>query len=186
MRKILILAVAGCFVLAGCDSTPSANRQEGQAQQGISQQLVQNQPIPGIRFSQMRQNLIEIEQAESRGVQTTTFMFAGNYFADPVQVCPSIGVPIPNTASLSNPDQPLNAGYHDTAVIAQMDPNGVYAPPSSSGTFVQCVGGDGKVEPVYAEGNVHAVFGPATWDYEHHRVQLTGPASFQFTAGQPR
>lgn len=184
MRKILVvLAAAG--LLAGCDSTPSAARAEGAAQEDVSQQLVHNQPIPGIRFSQMRQNLIEIEQAEAKGVQTTTFMFGG-YFSDPVQVCPSIGVPIPNTASLSNPDQPLNAGYHDTAVIAQMDPNGVYAPASSSGTFVQCVDGKGQVEPVYAEGVVHSVFGPATWDYTHHAVVMTGPASFQFTSGQPR
>jgi hypothetical protein len=184
MRKILA-AVAACCLLAACDSTPSATRAEGQAQQGVSQQLVQNQPIPGIRYSQMRQNLVEIEEAEAKGVQTTTFMFGG-FFSDPVQVCPSIGVPIPNTASLSNPDQPLYAGYHDSAVIAQMDPNGVYAPSSSSGTFVQCVGGNGQVEPVYAEGVVHSVFGPATWDYTHHAVVMTGPASFKFTAGQQR
>lgn len=183
MRKLLILVVAGCL-LAACDSTPSATRAEGQAQAGISQQLVQNQPIPGVRYSQMRQNMIEIEQAEAKGVQTTTFMFGG-YFSDPVQVCPSIGVPIPNTASLSNPEQTYYTGSA-TVTLPQMDPNGVYAPNSSSGTFVQCVGGDGKVEPVYAEGVVHAVFGPATWDYTKHTVRLTGPASFQFTAGQQR
>jgi|SRR5882762_396154 len=186
MIKALVSAgiVISVGLLVGCDATPSGQRQENAAQAGITTQLVTNQPIPNIGYSQMRQNLIEIETAEDKGVQTTSFIF-GNFSADPVQICPSIGVPIPNTASLSNPEQATYTGSA-TYTTPQMDPNGVYAPSASSGTFVICVGADGKPNPVYAEGNVHTVFGPAVWNRQTHSVEMTGPASFKFTASQGR
>lgn len=176
---ITILAtVVAVLALAGCD--PSGDDVEAGQQSGITGQLVQNQPIPNIGHSQMRTNLIDIETAEATGVQTTSFIF-NRASPDPIEVCSSIGVPIPNTSSLSNPQQVAN-GYNGSAAIAQMDPNGVYTPTESSGTFVQCVTPDGSVEPVYAEGEVTTVFGAATWDSGKHQVVMAGPPSAHFTA----
>lgn len=179
------LAVVG--LLAGCSGAPTAQQQENGQQQAASGQLVKNQPVPGLAYSQMRQNLIEIETAQAQGIQTTTFIF-NRASQDPIQQCPSIGVPIASTASLSNPEQ-ITGGYagsgtYGVGVVGQMDPNGVYAPSDSLGTYVMCVGPNGAAVPVYAEGEVQTVMGPATWDYGKHQVQLTGAPTFHFTTKQ--
>jgi hypothetical protein len=190
-KTIAALAAVGIVVaLTSCgDPTSPSDKAEAAQQEDISSQAVQNQPVTSDSWHQMRQNLNEIEHAENVGIQTTSFIF-NRSSPDPIQSCPSIGVPIPNTASLTNPDQIASHYYGNgsgswaSGVIGQMDPNGIYTPQASSGTFVICVGGDGTPVPVYAEGEVHTVFGPARWDTASHSVVLTGPASFHFTKGK--
>lgn len=190
VRHILIgVAALAALVLAGCGaSTPSGQQQENQDQQSIETQLVRNQPIPNIPYSQMRQNLIEIETAQAKGVQTTTFFF-NQGVQDPVRTCPSIGVPIASTSSLSNPSQ-IAGGYaggggnYGIGVIDQMDPNGVYAPKDSLGTYVICVDGNGSPVATYWEGFVETEFGPAVWDQASHTIKPTGPATFHFSTKQ--
>lgn len=190
------LAVVGLVVVAGvgaaaCQSSgpsaPSAQAKENTQQAADSTSLINNQPIPGLNYSQLRQNLIEIETAQANGVQTTSFFF-NQGVQDPIFVCPSIGFPIPNTASLSNPEQIIQAdgGYQATnsVPIPQMDPNGIYAPTSSSGTYAICVGADGKPFAKYWEGFVDAVTGPAKWDEASHTEQMLGPSSFTFSTSK--
>jgi hypothetical protein len=186
MKKIIAAALAAATVLAlaGCGGdwgTSSGQSAENRAARAGQGNLEQGQPVPVFSYSQYRQNMIELESAEAKGIQTTSFIFGPNNTPDPVQVCPSVGVPIPSTASLTNPEQAVNP-YQGSVTIGQMDPIGVYMPVSGSGTFVMCVQGDGSVMPVYAEGNVHTVFGPAVWDKATHQVQMTGPASFHFSS----
>lgn len=193
MRKILIAltGLVAFLALSGCGYTPTGNQQEAKQQQANDQQQMQTQPLPSFPYSQWRQNLIEIETAEAKGVQTTSFIFGPANTPDPVQVCPSVGVPIPVTASLSNPHQidakwfdQTGGGHLADGVVDQKDPSGIYMPSGSAGTFVICIGSDGSAAPVYAEGNVHTVFGPAVWDYNNHQVRVTGAASFHFSKGR--
>ena len=184
-KKLAVLGAALTLTvtLGACTghATSSANKQESQQQRAASQQLVQNQPIPQFNYSQLRQNLIEVETAEAQGVQTTSFFF--NLGArDPIQTCPSIGAPIPTTQQLSNPDQLARTGgqYSVEGVIGQMEPTGTYTG-DSTGTYVMCIGGDGQPYANYWEGYVQTVFAPAEWDAATHSVKITGPASFKFT-----
>lgn len=183
-----LLAVAAVVALSACDvqSQPTGQQLENQQQAIAQQSLDEAQPLPAYPYSQIKQNMIELESAEATGIQSTTFMFGGANALDPIQVCPSIGVPIPSTASLSNPLK-TQGGYYNGSVIAQEDPNGVYMPTAGSGTFVMCVQPDGSVKPVYAEGNVHSVFGAATWDFAHHQVVMgagSGGAHFSSAKGK--
>lgn len=183
------LVISG-ILLVSCSSEghPQSNGQklENQQQANDTSSLVVNQPIPGIVWSQVRQNLIELETSQANTTQTTTFMFASAYDPDPIDSCPSVGDPIPGTAQLSNPMQITHDSYPSSGAavpIPQMDPNGIYGGDTAA-TYVMCVNAQGKVEPRRAEGIVHTVYGPATWDYTKHQVQLTGPASFDFTKGR--
>lgn len=175
--------VAIVFVACTKQNVPSGQTLENQQQSQGTESLVNNQPLPHFNYSQLRQNLIELETAQATGVQTTSFFF-NNGVQDPIFSCPSIGVPIPNTMSLSNPLQVVHDGYPTggaALTTGQMDPNGVYTPQASTGTSVICVGADGKPIGHYWEGNVHTVFAPAKWDSASHSVQIIGPASFNFT-----
>jgi predicted small secreted protein len=186
-RAVIGLAVVvTVMMLAACNDSSGASTGdtlEHAQQKSATTQLVQNQPLPQIVRSQMRQNLIEIELAQATGVATTTFEFNQGVI-DPIDSCPSIGVPIANTTSLSNP---LQTEIHDgqynggNTTIGQMDPNGVYSPASSSGTYIMCIGADGVPYVDYWEGFVKAVFAPAKWDYVHHKIEIVGPASFKFS-----
>lgn len=191
MRRVFTAAVIAfiAVLFAACDNNkgvPSGQAQENKQQAQSTESLVINQPLPHFNYSQLRQNLIELETAQATGVQTTSFFF-NNGVQDPIFSCPSIGVPIPNTMSLSNPQQVVHDGYPTggaALTTGQMDPNGVYTPQSSTGTSVICIGADGKPIGQYWEGNVHAVFAPAKWNQQLHQVEIIGPASFTFTKSQ--
>lgn len=169
-------AAIAAFALAGCNSHPSAQQAEQNAQQADTQSLINDQPIPHFNYSQIRATAIDAETISANGTQTTSFFFQmGN--PDPIFSCPSLGEPVPNTAQLSNPEQiaPISGKYGGGATtLPQMDPNGIYAPSSSSGTFVICVNGSGAKYLEYWEGDVMTVTSAATWDSSTHSLKVTG------------
>lgn len=191
MKKILVIAAVTCaavLALSACDDTDWGTSQ-GQAAENHNARAGQlaletSQPAPVFGYSQYRQSMIEIETIEAKGIQSTSFIFGAANDPDPVKTCPSIGLPIPSTASLTNPQQSIDNPGQGNVAVGQMDPNGVYMPSAGSGTFVMCIQGDGSVELTYAEGNVQTEMGPAIWDYTTHRIQPTGPASFHFSKSQ--
>lgn len=169
MRKIItigIIAISG-LALAACGGGGPAQAQ----QQKITNQLETVQPLPAVKYSQLRQTLIDIETAQTKTVATTSFMFNMGTTA-PIQSCPSVGFPIASDTQLSNPMQ----YYGNGAVVPQMDPTGVYTG-SSTGTYVLCSNAYGSTYVVYWEGFVETVTGPAVWNPATNSVKLTGPST---------
>lgn len=163
LAAIVAVSVAAC----GQDSPgpASANSQEQHTQATIQNQMLANQPIPVFDRSEYRNTLITVENAEARGVATTSFFF-NQGVKDPIFVCPSLGFPIPSTAQLTNPQQPIwKNGYHEYSgvTVGQMDPTGVYTG-DSTGTYVECVSPQGTKYAKYWEGFVDTIGGPAHWD----------------------
>ncbi len=181
ISALSIAAVTG-FGLAACTSASnsSGQQQENQAQRQDTQSLVRNQQIPHFSWSMERQILIDAETAAADGTQSTSFFFIQGV-RDPVFVCPSLGLGVPDTAQLSNPQQVVNDGYPNGGqglTVGQMDPFGVYSPPASEGTYVICVGSGGKPYLERAEEFVHTVLGPAVWDYGTHQIKVTGAPTY--------
>jgi len=186
-RRILAVGALGAILaLAGCTSSPTPSQKaESEQQERISGDMINNQPLPTFPRSQLRQNLIEIQTVQATGVQSTTFfMLAG--VPKPVFSCPSIGLPVPATTSLSNPWQidreSSSYGMSNTA-ISQMEPTGVYID-DSMGTYVMCIDAQGRSYPNYWEGEVHAIMAPARWNDTTGAVELIGPPSFKFSGGK--
>lgn len=184
------LAVAG--LLAGCThgGTSSGQAVENNQQQQDTKSLVSNQPIPHFNYSQIRQTLIDAEQIASNGTQTTSFFFQMGD-PDPVFSCPSLGMPVANTAQLSNPQQvtpdPYGGNPQGGQVVSQMDPDGVYAPSASTGTYVICVNGSGAKYLEYWEGDVMTVAAGASWNYSTHKLSVTGqPTAVIHTSGSKK
>jgi hypothetical protein len=164
----LVLGVAACT-----NSGNNGNNTEHQQQLNDTTTLENNQPLPHFNYSQARQNMIDIETAEANNVQTTSF-FVNLGVADPIGSCPSIGFGIPDSASLSNPDQVVGAPNSQAAVIGQQDPPGLYAPASSMGTFVICLTATGQPYINRIESTVNTYGGPAGWNYTKHEAELVG------------
>jgi hypothetical protein len=183
-RKSIAVGMAGLTLLtsAGCfgGQAGEARRADTNAAGAQLRQYQQAQPVPKFTSSQLRQNLIEIETAQAHTTATTSFMFllAGTGQTGPlVKSCPSIGFPIPATYQLTSPDQPAgNRG----AVVAQLEANGVFTG-DTTGTYVMCVGEDGKPFAFYHEGYVSTVSGPAHWDNAKGEIVMDGSSSAPFT-----
>lgn len=172
---VVLTAITGLSV-AACNGHPSVQQQEQSAQTADTQSLEQSQPIPHFSYSQIRATAIDAETISADGTQTTSFFFQLG-MQDPIFTCPSLGEPVPNTAQLSNPEQiaPISGKYGGGATnLPQMDPNGIYAPSSSSGTYVICVNGSGAKYLQYWEGDVMTVTAAAVWNPAKHQVEVTG------------
>lgn len=187
MNKRIIIGVVGILAVValsvGCDSMnpPSSNQKDQNVSQSILDGYQKAQPVPVKPWSQLRQNLIEIESSQADTTQTTSFFF-NQGVPDPLISCPSIGFPIPSTYQLTNPEQVINKGQYDngSVVIPQIEANGVFTG-DTSGTYVICIDATGKPYASYWEGFVNTVTGPAVWDKDAKTVKLTGPPSFDFT-----
>jgi hypothetical protein len=183
LAKSLVAVILVCLAglgLAGCDT--SQNAANNADRKTAARQLAgyqRNQPVPTFTWSQLRQNLIEIETAQAQTTQTTSFFF-NQGVQDPVTSCPSIGFPIPSTYQLTNPESKV--AQHDLT-LPQIEANGVYTG-DTTGTFVICVDAKGMPYANYWEGFVNTVTGPAKWNPESHQVELIGPPSFKFTKGK--
>lgn len=181
MKKFLIVIAA---VLAMSAPVAAIALAPNEVDQNTSTKILKGyqttQPTPVFTWSQLRQNLIEIETSQAHTTQTTSFFF-NQGVANPVMSCPSIGFPIASTDQLSNPQQISfhgGSGGGGNEVIPQVEANGVFTG-DSTGTFVICVNAQGQPYASYWEGFVQTITGPAVW--QNGQVTLTGPPSFTFT-----
>lgn len=182
---VLAVSVAACTTGGG---EPSGQQQENNQQQQDTTSLEASQPIPHYNWSQIRQTAIDAENIAANGAQTTSFFFQMGD-PDPVFSCPSIGMPVPNTAQLSNPQQVVDPSNGNNGVnsvtIGQMDPDGIYAPSSSSGTYVICVNSSGAKYLMYWEGDVMTAASGAEWNAAKHEIIVIGaPTAAVHTAPQ--
>lgn len=176
-RRLIAAPIAGLVLLSACSGSTSTDKESKVAGQQLAG-FNNNQPVPVFTYSQLRQNLIELETSQAQTTQTTSFFFNLGV-ADPIGSCPSIGYPIPTTDQLSNPLQATSNSQGMTSV-GQIEANGVYTG-QSSGTYVICVDATGKPYANYWEGFVQTVSGPAAWDTTAKQVKLTGAPSASFT-----
>jgi hypothetical protein len=188
MVGISIIAAAIAVSASSCDgSTPTAATQTEQNQSAVDlATALKAQPVPHFTWSQIRQTLIDVETAQANVTQTTSFFFVPGV-KDPIFTCPSIGLPVPLTDEITNPQQLIGNGgdqnYFGTGVVSQIDPNVVYGG-ATSATAVICVGPGGKPYIDHAEELVHAVTGAATWDYNKHVIVVTGDPTFKVKVGK--
>lgn len=181
-RILIIIAALAAVTLAACSHSANAQQQEQLQQQQDLSSLLADQPLPHFNYSQERQTLIDLQEVAASNTPTTSFFFnLGS--PDPIFTCPSVGLGVPDSASLSNPQEiaPVSGKYGGgTQVIEQMEPYGIYVPGSSTGTLVLCVGPHGGLYAHRWEGYVDTVTGAATWDLKTHTEKLLGAPTFTF------
>lgn len=182
MKKLIAAAAIAALALTACVGEPNAVKEDRAVAAANLDRLNDVQPVPEFRWSQIRQNLIELNRAQAETTQTTSFFF--NMGVDnPITVCPSIGFPIPTTAQLTNPWQGSFRNSNGGIAIGQAEQTGIYTG-DSTGTYVICIDGDGDAYAQYWEGFVSTVAGPAEWDSAAGQIHLIGPPSFEFSEGE--
>lgn len=152
MKRFLLVALCGLFLLTACEAS-TQQIEQGQQKRGIDA-IITNQPVPDLGgYSFERQIVIETYLARNRTIATYAYMITMN--GQIIEICPSIGYPIPYSTELTNPQIALTQ-YSGYPVVANPEPNGLYPPGDAAATLVQCVNPDGSVSPVYIEWYVLA------------------------------
>lgn len=154
MKKILVvLFVSMVFVLSACMNSTDALEQSQQREAVNS--IIQNQPVPDLGgYSFERQIVIETYLARNNTIATYAYMIAMD--GTLIEICPSIGYPIPYSTQLTNPLRMAYENSSSGAVLMNAEPNGLYPPGDAAATLVQCVQSDGSISPAYIEWYVLA------------------------------
>jgi hypothetical protein len=188
--------LAACLSVAACTSSGNSNNNGATSKANAAETanagagldlIFTNQPAPIFATSAYRQQLIEVEAVEALGTPTTEFFFPPGWNGSnshPFKVCPAQGLPLPNSTSLTNPEEivrdPYGGGYQlNNGGIdkPQADPVGVYAPTTGLGTYVTCIGKGGTLDVAEWEGDVYSESAPAIWDNSAQMVRDIGPGT---------
>ena len=107
--------------------------------------------MPAIKNFRERKLLKDIyEMRDQDGLITYTYIVA-QMSGKLVFLCNSVGYGIPYSTQFTSPSK---AEYNHT-VLPQADPNGLFSPSSTDGTWVLCKDPNGKsVQPVYIEPRI--------------------------------
>lgn len=184
--KILgAVAIAGLLTAgsSGCTEEVSATEQDERTTEQAMSDLAKAQPVPTFKFSQYRENLIEITTAKAKPTPTTSFFMLPGV-PDPIFVCPSVGFAIPDTTQLTNPEQIAHrSSTYGYVTLPQAEPVGTFTGVGTA-THVICRDANGRGFDNSWEGFVNTITGPAEWDYDKHQIVLIGAPSAEFTTGE--
>ena len=128
-------------------------------------------PLDPTGNSVYRDTLTYAEATHILGLNTYTFFMRKGGQGGPFFQCASEGSAVPNTAELTNPQQYVSNADDPSlpsdgvAVVGNMDPDGVFPPAASQGTYVRCLYDNGKPYLVYSEPDVLQLNASnASWD----------------------
>lgn len=154
-RLAIFLGALALIFLAStassCDGTSEAERNDRQVTDNQLDIYNKAQPVHTYNYSMPRDVMQQIYDATMSAHNTWTVFYS---YGQPIDMCPSVGFPIPGGTQLTSPGKTITTGSDGIATVPQAEPNGLYSPDSANaGTWVLCVY-NGKIEPRYAEPDV--------------------------------
>jgi hypothetical protein len=156
MRRATLAALAFMFLAAdSCDSPPSSDERQRQAQEVLLQEGTSQVGMPSIHNFRERKLLKDIlELRDQAGLVTFTYLW-NEFNGRLIFFCDSIGYGIPYATQFTNPQKVEWKGSQVYGALPQADPNGLFSPGAAEGTWIMCKDPSGKdVRPVYVEPRV--------------------------------
>lgn len=158
----VIVALFGISAIGADDCDGCEPSQETADQKVVDDQqkiYATTQPIPTFKWSQDRDNLIQIYKQKNESRATHAVVRAAGT-GEILWHCPSIGFPIPYDTQLTNPLQIVWRSSTSNGVIEQAEPNGLFTSKNTDATYVLCVDPSGVVSPQYTEQKVEVFTRP--------------------------
>lgn len=154
-----MISLAAMITLSGCDmnpAPPSSDQVQRHAQEQLSAQSNATVGMPSIVNFQEKRILKDI--LEKRDQSITTITYTQDLNAGLHKLCDSVGFGISAATQYTNPQRLAsgeNSRGYALVTIPQADPNGLFSPASTEGTWVMCKDPNSdKVAPVYAEPRI--------------------------------
>lgn len=160
MKNLTLMLIVGASVgLAGCnEAKPSSDQVQRQAQEALSQQGNMSVGMPAItRFAEKRM-MKDILEMRDKMHPTYTYLVNEMNGAIGEKVCDSLGYGLSGATQYTNPQRIASyndLSAHGVVTLPQADPNGLFSPSSTEGTWVMCkVPGSDSIMPQYIEPRV--------------------------------
>jgi len=151
LASIAVLGIS----LVGCEYTPSSDEVQRSQQERILKEGTAQTGMPAIKNFRERKLLKQmIEMRDQEGLVTYTYTVPETT-GRPVFFCNSIGYGLSAATQYTNP-QKVAYSTNGNVTLPQADPNGLFSPSSTEGTFVVCVdpNGSGKTGALYVEPRI--------------------------------
>jgi hypothetical protein len=158
MKYVIVPAMA--LALAGCqDVKPNSDRVQREQQEQLAMQGVMSVGMPAVtRFAEKRM-LKDIIELRDQMHPTYTYLVGEMNGTIGEKVCDSLGYGISGATQYTNPQRAGNysdgGGGRGVITLPQADPNGLFSPATTEGTWVMCkVPGSDKIMPQYIEPRI--------------------------------
>jgi hypothetical protein len=151
VSKRLIPVFAVCL-LAGCNGCESTDSKTRQAQEALQAEGDRQAGLPNIvNFQEKKLVKLIYELRDQENL--VTWVYTQALDGRLVFLFKAIGYGVPYSAQYSNP-QKIERDNGTRLAMPQAEPNGLFTPPSTEGTWLMAIGPDGKPHPVYVEPRV--------------------------------
>jgi hypothetical protein len=154
---MFLFALALVPLLSACDPpAQSSDTVQRKQQEKILAEGTAAVGMPAIKNFRERRLLKDIiELRDQEGVTTKTYIVS-ELNGKLVFFCDSIGYGIPYSTQFTNPEKiALQSQAYGSLTLPQADPNGLFSPDSSDGTWVMCKDPNGPdVKPVFVEPRI--------------------------------
>lgn len=148
------------FAMAMADdcgsSAPTSDTIQQQRQEKITRDAIESVGMPAIHNYRELRMAKEIQELRDRhDVVSYTYLYA-EASGKLTFLCESSGYGLPYSTQFTSPQKIAASGHqYGYAILPQAEPNGLFSPQSSEGTWVMCKDPNGPdVKPVYVEAKV--------------------------------
>ena len=141
--------------IVSCDDKNDSNRVLNAKQEQAMQEANRQAGMPNItNFTQRKQLKMIQELCDQENLICYAYIVP-EMTGKPVFLGKCIGFGFPYATQYTNPEKALYPQWHDSPVVPQADPNGLFMPSSAEGTWLMMIDPQTKeVHPAYIEPRV--------------------------------
>lgn len=140
--------------MSACDSVSTADDKDAAKQEQMQKEGQAQAGMPGVHNFQEKKLLKMIyELRDDENLICYAYLF-NEFNGKLIFIGKCIGYGIPYSTQYSNPQKDTWPSYHDGKMMPQAEPNGLFMPSSSEGTWLMLLDKDGKPHPVYVEPRI--------------------------------
>lgn len=156
--KPTLITIGLIFVAIGCSadscSEDASTKLERQQQEQLTYQADKSVGMPAISLFAEKEMMKTILEARDHMIPTYTYLFNAYNGTIGQKICDSLGYGLSGATQYTNPEKVDRSGANPV-VIDQADPNGLYSPSNTHGTWVLCkVPKKNKDEAQYIEPDI--------------------------------
>jgi len=153
MKKTIIILLCTLFIMS-CDTKQTADDQDANKQEKLQEQARAQAGLPAITNFQEKKLLKSIyEMRDNEKLICYAYLF-NQFNGKLIFIGKCMGYGIPYSTQYSNPEKLTNPYAQDYVPMPQAEPNGLFMPTSSQGTWVMLIDSTGNPHPVYIEPEV--------------------------------
>jgi len=156
MKIIMLLFAFSLSLLVGCEGTynPTADEKESQKQEQLQKEAQAETGMPAIHNFQEKKLLKQIYELRDNEKLVCYAYLYNEFNGKLVFLGKCIGYGIPYSTQYSNPQKLVDgrqSGCYATIPMTQAEPNGLFMPSSSEGTWLMLLDSSGTPHATYVE-----------------------------------